>query len=242
MKKILFTLLMLCFYSSNLVSETLPDFPFVIANGEAEIEVKPDEATIQLSITAFEKESDLALKTLNLTTTAVTQAVNKYAVKTDQIEATDITKSVKRRRDGQYNNLEILGYEVSRSLTIKLKDISKYSELMSDIIVINHVSNARASFDVSKRKDVEVKLVNMASKDANEKAKNLAKSLGSNIDSIYAISQTSNFNSLMPTFGAGGANLAFQDRAFRSESYQTVMFAPKTIKISQGVNVVYRLK
>lgn len=242
MKKIFFSVLILYFFSFNVFAEALPDFPFVIANGEAEIEVKPDEATIQLSITAFEKESDLALKTLNLTTTEVTELVKKYKINTDQIEATDITKSVKRRRDGQFNNLEVLGYEVSRSLTIKLKGISKYSELMSDIIVINNVSNARASFDISKRKDVEANLVNMASKDASDKAKNLAKSLGSSIDSIYAISQTSNFNSLMPSFGAGGGSLAMQDRAFRSESYRTVMFAPKTIKIAQGVNVVYRLK
>ena len=240
--KIFYTCLLISLFTPSVFSESLPDFPFVIATGEAEIEVKPDIAMIQLSIMAFEKESDLALKTLNITTTEVTKAVQKYKIDTDQIEATDIEKSVKRRRDGQYNNLEILGYEVSRSLTIKLKDLSKYSELMSDIVVINNVSNARASFELSNRKEVEANLVNMASRDANKKAKRLAESLGSKVDSIYAISQTSTFDSLMPTFGAGQGRPVMYDRSFRSESYSTVMFAPKTIKIIQGVNVVYRIK
>lgn len=97
-------LILSCLMSFSAMAADLPSFPFVVANGVAEKKVAPDIATIHLSILAFEKESELALKATNDTTTKVTQVLAEYGVGNDKIEATDIRKNTIRKRDSEYNS------------------------------------------------------------------------------------------------------------------------------------------
>lgn len=238
MKKIAIVLLC-CLISVGAIAADLPNFPFVVANGSAEKKVKPDMATIHLSILAFEKESDQALKVVNLTSTQVTEILTKFGVKKEQIEATDITKNTTRKHDPEFNSMEILGYEVSRSMTIKLNDIAQYSDIMANLIATNNVSGVRADFDVSNRKAVEADLTAMAGADAREKATAMANGLGTKIQSVYAISQVSGFDNFVADFGAGSV----RSMAYKAErAYETIMFAPETITLEQTINVMFRIK
>lgn len=229
------------FFSQLSFGANLPDFPFVVSVGIAEQDAKPNIATIQLGVMAFEKESDLALKNVNLASTTIMDVMKKYGVPIGNIEASDIEKSTTRKRDSEYNTLDVLGYEVSRSITVKLENLSKYSELMSDLVAINNVSGARTAFDISNRKEIEADLMQIASKDAREKAEKMAESLGTKIQSVYAISQASDFSEFFATFGARSEQI-MADIAYRDGSYNTVMFIPKIINVKQGVNVVFRIK
>lgn len=233
------------FFSSLITSLSLaaelPDFPFVSATGQAEREVVPDIATVQLRIMSFDKSSDAALKTVNLATTAVTDTLLKYKVELNNIEASDIDKSAIRKRDPEFNNLQILGYEVSRSMTIKLDKLAHYSDLMSDIIVINHVSGINASFDVSNREQLEAELIQEASQNAKARAEHMAKGLDVKIHSVFAIAQNSDF--AFGNTGFGPRNEKFMAmREFGGGEYRTAVFAPKSINVSQNINVIFKIK
>lgn len=235
-------LILSCLISLSATAADLPNFPFVVANGTAEKKIKPDMATVHLSIMAFEKESDLALKTVNLTTTQVGDILTKHGVRKENIEATDINKSTTRRRDPEFNALEILGYEVTRSMTIKLDNLAQYPEIMGNLISTNNVSGVRADFDISNRKAVEAELIAMAGADAREKATAMADGLGSKIQSVFAISQVSSFGDFVADFGGGAVrNMAFKT-ADGAGSYETIMFAPETITVGQTINVMFRIK
>ena len=236
MYRIIFTLLLII--SSPIVfSANLPDFPFVVSVGKAEREVKPDIATVSLGIMSFEKKSDISSEKVGAATDSVLKVLQSYGISSKAVEATDIAKSTLRKRDSEYNNLEIIGYEVSRSLTIELKDLAKYSELISDIVAIDNVSSVRTAFDATNRKDIERELVEVASKDALNKAEQMAESLETKIHSVYAISQNSDFGSFFATFGARSADIAYARNRAR-----VAIFVPKKITISQGINVVFKIK
>jgi uncharacterized protein YggE len=235
-------LILSCLMSFSAMAADLPSFPFVVANGVAEKKVAPDIATIHLSILAFEKESELALKATNDTTTKVTQILAEYGVGNDKIEATDIRKNTIRKRDSEYNALNILGYEVSRSLTIRLDNLTQYSDIMGNIIGTNNVSGVRAEFDVSNRKALEAELVAIAGADAKEKANAMAKGLGTTVRSVYAISQSSSFNNFIADFGATSMQSMVLSRAAGGGSYETLMFAPETITLEKTLNVMFRIK
>ena len=235
-------LILSCLMSFSAMAADLPSFPFVVANGVAEKKVAPDIATIHLSILAFEKESELALKATNDTTTKVTQILAEYGVGNDKIEATDIRKNTIRKRDSEYNALNILGYEVSRSLTIRLDNLTQYSDIMGNIIGTNNVSGVRAEFDVSNRKALEAELVAIAGADAKEKANAMAKGLGTTVRSVYAISQSSSFNNFIADFGATSMQSMVLSRAAGGGSYETLMFAPETITLEKPLNVMFRIK
>lgn len=234
-------LILSCLLSVSVMAADLPKFPFVTASGTAEKKAAPDMATVHLSILAFEKESDLALKVVNDTATQAIQVLTQHGVSKDKIEATDIRKNTIRKRDSEYNNLEILGYEVSRSMVIKLDNLAQYSDIMGKLIGTNNVSGVRADFDVSNRKELEAELMAIAGADAKEKASAMANGLNAKIHSVYAISQGS-FGTFNVDFGAG----AMKTMAFRSAegagAYETIMFAPETITVEQSINVIFRIK
>jgi uncharacterized protein YggE len=236
----LVVLILSCCMAFGAVAADLPNFPFVVANGSAQKKIKPDLATVHLTITAFDKDSDQALKIVNLTTTQVSEIVTRHGVRKENIEATDINKSTTRRRDPEFNALEILGYEVTRSMTIKIDNLAQYPEIMGNLIATNHVSGVRAEFDMTNRKTVEAELIAEAGADAREKAAAMASGLGCKIQSVFAISQVSSFGDFAAGFGGG----AMRSVAFKTAegSYETVMFAPETITVEQTVNVMFRIK
>jgi uncharacterized protein len=244
MKKLSVLFLMsICCLSS--FANNLPDFPFVVAKGFAEVEVKPDVATIQLRIEAVAPESDLALGKVNIATTAVINAIEKYKIPLENITATDIEKSTRRNRGGSMNQLEVIGYQVSRNMTINLDDISHYAELMSDIVSIDNIYNANASFDVKKRNEIKASLMQSASDDAKQRAHQMAESLGTKIHSVYAISESNSFDSLFASFGAQSYQSArpeMRAKMIQSSTGGTLMFVPKSINISKSINVVFRIK
>ncbi len=231
---------------SNISNATnLPDFPFVVSTGVAEKDVTPDIATININIQAFDKESSLALKAANIASKNIIELIKKYNIDINQLEAGDIQKSTTRQRDNNYNQLEILGYDVSRTITLNIINISQYSNLMNDFISINNVSSLNSQFDHSDRVEIESELIDLASENAKASAKQMANSLGNKIHSTYAVSQASNFDSFFATFGASSYSNVRKNKMKRfddAESGNVAMFIPKTINISQHINVVFRLK
>lgn len=234
-------LLLTCLMSTWVSAAALPDFPFVVSDGKAEKKITPDIATIHLTITAFHKDSDQALKTVNLTTTAVTEVLIKHGVSTEQIEATDINKSTARKRDSEYNQLEILGYDISRSMTIKLNNLAKYSEIIGDIIATNNVSGVQAQFDLSTRTELESELTLLAGQNAREKAEQMARALGTKIHSVYAITRGAGFEELFGSYGPG-EKVMMMRMAAGGGAYDTIMFPPREITVSQEIKVIFRIK
>jgi len=228
---------------SNLVyASDLPDFPFIVSTGVAEKDVTPDIATIGINVHAFNQESSLALKSTNVASDKIIKLLKKYKIDISQLEAGDIQKSAIRQRDDKFNQLNILGYNVSRHLTLNLVNLSKYAELMNDLVSINNVINLNSQFNHSNRDVIESELVILASKKAKDSAKQIANSLDKEIHSVYAVSQISNFDNFLATFGASAYSIEAKHREDYSFNEEAAMFIPKAINISQHINVVFRLK
>ena len=214
-----------------------PEFPYVVAVGSAERDLKPDRATIRFGIMAYEQESKSALDKVNLTTRRALEILKSYGIDADAIEATDLNKST--TRNDEYEDLEILGYEVSRSLTVKLDDLSKYSEVIDNLAAEDNLIRIRSSFDISNRREIEAELVQQAGADARRNAELMCEGLGVDIHSVYAVSQISNFDSFYSKFGIS-RHRVFNDMPIES-SHRTILFVPESINISQGINVVFRI-
>ena len=226
-------------FSCGSQASNLPNFPFVVSTGLAEKEVSPNIAEVQIDLMSFNVESNKAMEGLNMASSAVIELLKKYKIDVKQLEASDIQKSTKRADDGNYNKTQILGYEISRNMTLKLEDLSYYAELMSELAAIDNLTNMRTHFDVSNRKLIESDLIQEASTNAENKAKRMASSLGSKVHSVYAVSQASDFGDFFATFGAQTYNAQYLNRTRFSP---VIMFVPKSINISQHINVVFQLE
>lgn len=128
-------------------------------------------------------------------------------------------------------------------MTIRLISLKRYSEFMSDLVSIQNVSRVNSKFGVSNRKSIEENLLNEASKYAKKQATLMAESLDTKLVSLYAVSKASNFSRFFATFGAmSEISTEYDVGGGSSDSVNTKTFAPKTIKIKQNINVVFRIK
>lgn len=221
-----------------------PDFPFILANGEAAIDVKPDRAKISFTIVEFDKDPKLATTAVSQRGGEIIKAAAEYGVAKDQITSTAIQKEVRRARDQNYAALDIQGYEVSQNFTIELKDTSRYSALADKLLTLKNVANLNTEFDVSNRDEITSKLVETACRNAKKKANDLAAGLDVKLGQPFAVTQDSDFSSLTAAFWASGGREPIATGFAKSEmrsSDSSNMFVPKSINIRKQVNVVYKI-
>lgn len=233
----LFCLLASCGISS---ASPIPDFPFIVADGKASREVSPTNATITFTVLAFAKSSEEATNTVQSALGKAVTALKAEGVGETQIRAHDIDKSAVRNRDKETEKAtDILGYEVSRKVELKLPDLVNYPKIVRVLMSADHIINMSSTFDTNKREEVEAELTGEACNKARKKADLLANGAGVVIDRVYAVSNhsleavslqfSSHYSDGLPSLY--GAN----------ETPEIQLFVPSTIELSASVNILYKL-
>lgn len=215
----------------------VPDFPFITADGQAEREVPPTNATVFFTVLAFAKSSEEATATVQAALGKVIAALKAEGVGENLIRAHDLDKSAVRKRDNDSNNYsEILGYEVSRRVELKLPDLTNYPKIVRTLMAADHVTSVSSNFDTNKRDEVEAELTGEACAKARKKADLLAKGAGATIAGVHAVSEKG-FSDIESDFGFRYAGV------LRSgpDVAEIPLFVPTTIELRASVSVLYKL-
>ncbi len=143
------------------ISSDIPEFPFIFVTGQAETEVPPDIATVSFAIEAFDEDPDKALSVIQERTAELTIGLSSYRIEKKDLVAFEITKeTVRERKD--YVRLRILGYEVSRRISVTVRHLDKYDALMTRLLSLKNVAKIQTRCDTTKRKGLETDLLTRA--------------------------------------------------------------------------------
>lgn len=201
-------------------------------------------ATIQLQILVFEKRASSAQSSLDSTTAKLLQVLQNNNIPATSISSDEVNKRTKRARDKRsYEELEILGYELSRHFTIELDDLAKYPNLSTDLMKLENVIGVSSQFDISNRQDIEVELIADAGQKAKNKAKQMASGLGVKLGSVFAMNDSGSFQSFFATFGLESQSYGYarNEKMALTRAGTQASFIPEFIQISKRINVVYKL-
>jgi uncharacterized protein len=242
MKRIVWLLILsvLLFASSGKASE-LPDFPFVYATGEAELEVSPDMATIAFRVEAFDKEPSRAAATVEERSKELVSLFAKSGIDKKDIVAYELTKTTVREKK-DYTELGILGYETSRRFAVTMRSLVQYGDFVASLLNLKNLTNLDTTFDTTRRKAVEAELTAQASVNAREQAEALAKGFGTQVLSVFAIT-TSDMGFLFVA-GQFGMGISMEREAAKIQSRASMssIFIPSTIKLQKAVKAIFKLK
>lgn len=239
-----FLLASLGLFSLSSPASPLPDFPFVAVTGSASQQVAPDQARLTFSLSTFDQNSEVAQARLNNTANAVLALLKKHGIAQTQITAFELDKSEKRRRDEQYNQLDVLGYDLRRRFLVRLNDLDAYPALMTQLYALNGVHELSTEFDISTRDSTETALVAAAAADARKKASQLAEGLGVKIHSVFAFNDSGSFPSFFATFGIsaeGSSQFAVSAARMADGDGEPAVLIPQSIEVSKTVNVIYKI-
>ncbi|MBI1984620.1 MAG: SIMPL domain-containing protein [Candidatus Wildermuthbacteria bacterium] len=124
---------------------------------------------------------------------------------------------------------EIVGYTVSQTVSVKIRDFTKISQALSQIVEKGANSVSQLSFSVDDQTLLKQQAREEAIAKAKEDAKTMARSAGFSIGRLVSVNEGTYF----PVYGMGGASL---------EKAQGPTIEPGSQEISVQVTLVYEIK
>lgn len=233
---------LLCYLPLSNISTggPVPDFPFIHVKSQAKREVPPTKAFVRFSILAFSKTSEEATDTVQTSLAKLLTVLRELGIKDDQIQAGDYEKSSSRTRpDNSFQSTEILGYQVSRTVMLKLPDLTKYPQIARTLMSAEHLTEFSSSFDTDKREEVLAELASEACAKARKKADLLAKGAGVLISGVHAVGEPEisdideHYGFSPSAVSAGGP--------FDETDAEAPVFVPATVEIGTRVAILYTL-
>lgn len=171
------------FITLLMTAQTNPQ-PTVDVSGEGIVRVVPDEVTITVSVENEGKEAK-ALKQKN---DATINEVLQF-LKGQKIDEKYITTQYVRLNKNYNYNTKTYSYNASQTLSVVLKDLSKYETVMNGLVEsgVNRIGGI--AFASSKKESLEAEARIKAMQDAKKKATAYAQALDQTIGKAVSISE-----------------------------------------------------
>jgi len=189
MLRTLFTVLLLTIGAGAAAEEQVRT---ITVNGTGTAEVKPDRATLRMSIVAREATLTAAQKAAAEVTTKVLQMTDRMDIDRDQVDTTGASVRPDYRWNREKEEQELRGYIAERQISVVIKDLEMLGAVVEGAVDagVNQVSPPQ--LDSSMRKETYRSALRAAAEDARENASQLADALGAQLGEVISINSGSN--------------------------------------------------
>lgn len=226
MKKSIF--LLLTIFVTNMNAQESKFTPHIAVTGEGKVTVQPDQAVINFGFQNTGKDAAEVKKMNDETVDKVMKFIKKFGIPSTDVQTTNVSLHKSYDYDKKKHN-----YQASQSITITLKELKKYDELMMGLVDngINIISNVE--FKSSKIEEHKVTARKQAILDAKKKAEDFATALNQKVGKAIVITDNSQPIYQPPMYKS--VNFA------RDESSSQETLAIGEIEISTNVSVTFQL-
>lgn len=205
----------------------------ITVTGTAEINVAPDEVILNLGVESRDKDLGIAKAQHDNRVKKIIADARSFGVESKDIQTNTL------RMTAEYSEEKVprfLGYEMTQTVEIRLKDLAKYESLTSQLLVdgVNRIHSVEFVVRENRKYKDEARL--KAIRAAREKATAMATELGQSVGKPWTIFE----NSANANYYLANANtsLGYMGKAVEEES--TV--APGEVSIRASVNVSFELQ
>ncbi|MBU2036949.1 SIMPL domain-containing protein [Patescibacteria group bacterium] len=157
--------------------------------GEGKVVAKPDIGQVSLSVVSDAKTVAAAQKDNTEKMNKITQAMKDLGIEEEDLKTTSY--NVMPRYQYSAGRSTIIGYEVTQTLDVKIRDLAKVGEILDKAAGAgaNQVGSLTFTFDNPESLQSEAR--QKAITQAKQKAKDLAASLGVNLGKVTSFSENS---------------------------------------------------
>lgn len=231
MKK-LFLILTLAFATMTEAQENKQPIPQISVSGEGKIKVKPDQVVINFGVENTGKDATEVKKLNDETVDKVMKFIKKFGVPTTDFQTTNVNL----HRNYDYNTKKY-NFFASQNITILLKDVARYDELMMGLVDngINNISNVE--FKSSKIEDYKSDARKAAMRDAKRKAEDYVSVLNQKLGKALLVTDNGASYYPQPVMYKGAAMAMEADAGGNRET-----LAVGEIEVTANVNVSFLLE
>lgn len=184
MKKSIF--LLLTIFATTMNAQEGKFTPHIAVTGEGKVTVQPDQAVINFGVQNTGKDAAEVKKMNDETVDKVMKFIKKFGIPSTDVQTTNVSLHKSYDYEKKKHN-----FQASQSITITLKELKKYDELMMGLVDngINNISNVE--FKSSKIEEHKVTARKQAILDAKKKAEDFATALNQKVGKAIVISDNS---------------------------------------------------
>ncbi len=169
--------------------ETRPPVPAIIVVGSDKVSVKPDMAEIQVGVVSQASSAAKALKDNTQAMTALFKALSARGIADKDIQTSNFSVSPQYRQHSQGQGPEIVGYQVTNQVHIKVRQLSSLGDVLDEVVTAGSNQIHGINFTVADPKPVLDEARRKAMVDARHKAELYATSAGVTLGSVLLISE-----------------------------------------------------
>jgi len=203
-----------------------PSDPFntITVEGTGRAAVVPDVARIIFTVTENASTVAAAQDSTTKRTDAALNAVSGAGVEDEDIKT--LSYNVSPRYEYSQNpcypgmvcppvssNPRIVGYDVSQTIEVKVRDTSKAGEVLEKLGGLGVQNISGPDFVVDDESEVKNEARAEAIDEAREKAEQLARELGVRLGDVVSFSENGGAYPMYDAYGKGGANMAMEARS-----------------------------
>ncbi|HDX8373365.1 TPA: SIMPL domain-containing protein [Aeromonas dhakensis] len=221
--------------SAPLFAIEVPQAPHLVVSGYAEQKAEPDMLTLNVSVTALEKQGIKAKQQVDGKVAAFFGQLEGLGIKRTDVEAGNLVISPEYQYP-QNKKPELVGYRAQRQLAVKLYQLDKLSELMDTALKAGLESVSQIEYGLKTPQAMKEQARLGAVADARSKAESLAKAFGMKLGKVYSVEYRN--NTPMPIYSRALKAAAMSPAADMMEnSYQQ-----QQISITDNVEAVFLLE
>jgi len=186
MKKSMMIILTLVITGIN--AQEIKQVPQITVTGEGRIKVVPDRVEINFAVNNFGKDAAEVKKLNDETIDKVLKFIKKFGIPTSDYKTTQVSLNKTYDYDKKKYN-----FQASQSISIILKEITKYDELMMGLVDngINSINNVE--FKSSKMEQHKSEARKLAILDAKKKAEDYVSVLNQKVGKAILITDNSGY-------------------------------------------------
>ncbi len=244
---ILLVILLCSAFSSS--AQEIDKLPVITVTGTAEVQIAPDEAVFSIDVAKTDKDLAVAKRLNDESVGKILELTRHFSISPQNVQTAQIAVDMKYEsiRDGKTRVLNddgdeigkrvFRGYEVSKSVTVRLTDLSRFEEFFAGVLQTGVSAVNSVKFETSKLRENKDKAREMAMKAAKEKATAMAAAVNQSIGRAIKITEGNvggqTFANYSSNSNATGTAGVFAE--------SLVTFAPGAIKIEAQVTVSFLL-
>jgi uncharacterized protein len=212
----------------------------ISVSGLGEVTAVPDLGTITFSVITEADTADEATNENAEKMNAIIEVVKSFEI--DETDIKTLNYSVRPRYDYDEKGLyyygdgdrELIGYEVSQSLQVKIRDIDDSGEIIKAATEAGADQVGGLQFTIDDEDDLKLEARELAIEDAKEKAKLLANQLGVKLVKVMYFSENS-----YPYYSMIRSDMAMDMEAGSKAVTPTIEPGENTVKVN--VSITYEI-
>jgi uncharacterized protein YggE len=200
----------------------------IAVDGHGELTVEPDIATVEMGIFVFDKDLLKAKREADGKIAAVLAAFRDLNVKSEDVQTSQM--HVKPRYEDRDNNWVLRGYEITRSITVTVRQLPQLNDVLNRAIEAGANRLEDIKLSTSKEQELKDQALTLAIENAKRRADRLAQGFGAKVGKVVMIEAQ-----------RGGDGDIRYNRLFAPGFGEEATYQPGRIQIESEVSVVLEL-